>query len=304
MSLISTANQRVATRSAERRGTIGLYLELSKARLSSMVVLTAAAGFALGGDLQGGLAWLTLLWTLLGTALCAFAANAINQVVEVQRDAMMLRTRRRPLPSGALLPAQGLAFAATAASCGTGILWLAVRPAAALLALATIALYVGLYTPLKPRTPLNTLVGAICGAIPPLLGWVAAGGPIAPQAMVLPAVLFVWQIQHFMALGWMYRADYARGGFAMLPVVDRGGGATGRLAAVSGAALVPLALLATVLGLAGWVYAAGAAALGGWLAFLGARLAARRSDAGARRLFLATLVYLPVLLCLMVVDRA
>ncbi len=319
LSLISSANEAVAAAAqpagrvagidrVRRRGLIGLYLELSKARLSALVLFTTAVGYALGSTSGGrpgaGFAWLTFLWTMAGTALAAASANALNQLAEVRRDALMVRTRNRPLPSGAMAPAHALAFALAAAAAGLIVLWTLVNPAAAGLALATILIYLLLYTPLKPRSPLNTLVGAVCGAIPPLIGWVAAAGRLDAAASVLAGLLFVWQLPHFFALAWLYREDYARGGFAMLPVVDPDGRLTGRLVVGASAVLVAVSLAATVLGMTGWIYAAGASVLGAWLVALGARLLARRSDASARRLFLATIVYLPILLCLMVVDRA
>ena len=327
MSLLSSSANDAVTASgrAERRNLIFQYLRLSKARLSALVLLTTVVGFVMGSpapapapgsfpgsfpgtwapgvQLATGIDWIRLLWTILGTALAAGGANALNQLAEIRRDGLMQRTRHRPLPSGAISPAHALVFSMLSAYAGLAILGLAVNLASAGLALATIALYVGLYTPLKTRTTLNTLVGAVCGAIPPLIGWVAASGRLDHGAWLLGALLFVWQIPHFFALAWLYREDYARAGFAMLPVVDRDGHLTGRVVVLTSLTLVPVALAATLLGLSGWVYALGAIALGVWMVSVGARLYARRTAAAARRLFLASVVYLPVLLCLMVVDR-
>ena len=266
------------------------------------MVLTTVAGFIMGAPPEA-LDWRRLLLTAFGTALAAAGANALNQLAEMRRDALMVRTRGRPLPSGALRPAHALLFAMLSAYAGLALLGLAVNLASAALALATILVYMLVYTPLKTRTTLNTLVGAVCGAIPPAIGWVAAAGRLEPGAWLLAALLFVWQIPHFFALAWMYRADYARGGFAMLPVLDRSGRLTGQVAVITALALVPASLSATLLGLAGWVYAAGSIVLGTWLAGAGARLYATRSDASARRLFLTSIAYLPLLLCLMVADR-
>jgi protoheme IX farnesyltransferase len=278
-------------------------MQLTKARLSALVLLTTAVGFVMGGPSAAGLDWPRLLLTVAGTALAAGAANALNQVLEVRRDRRMHRTRGRPLPSGAIGVRHAVVFSCVAACAGLTILALAVNLAAAGLALATICIYIGLYTPLKTRSTLNTLVGAVCGATPPMIGWVAATGRLEPGAWILGGLLFVWQIPHFFALAWLYRDDYARGGFAMLPVVDRTGRLTGQVVVLTSLSLVPLALAATLAGLAGWVYTAGSVVLGLWILGFGTRLYTQRTEASARRLFLASIVYLPVLLCLMVADR-
>ncbi|MHC4416334.1 MAG: heme o synthase [Planctomycetota bacterium] len=304
MSLPSPANGAAATgRSTHKRSLLGLYLQLVKARLSGLVLLTTAVGFVMGSPASAGIDWLRLTWTTLGTALAAGAVNAFNQLIEVRRDRLMHRTRHRPLPSGALGSAHALVFSMLTAYAGLAILGLLVNLAAAGLALLTIVIYILLYTPLKTRTPLNTVVGAVCGAIPPMIGWVAASGTLDGGAWILGALLFVWQFPHFFALARLYREDYARGGFVMLPVVDRAGRLTGQVVVLTSLTLLPLALSATLFGLAGWVYAAGSVLLGAWILSLGARLYAQRTDASARRLFLASIVYLPLLLCLMVVDR-
>jgi protoheme IX farnesyltransferase len=285
------------------RGLVGIYLQLAKARLSALVLLTTAVGFVMGSTGTAGIDWLRLLLTVAGTALAAGAANALNQVAEMHRDALMHRTRTRPLPSKAIGARHAVVFSLLSAGAGLAVLALTVNLAAAGLALATICIYVGLYTPLKTRSTLNTLVGAVCGAIPPMIGWVAATGRLEPGAWILGALLFVWQIPHFFALAWLYREDYARGGYAMLPVVDRTGRLTGQVVVLTSLSLLPLALAVTLAGLTGWVYAAGSIVMGLWILTFGARLYARRTDACARRLFLASIVYLPVLLCLMVADR-
>ncbi|MHC4219091.1 MAG: heme o synthase [Planctomycetota bacterium] len=305
MSLLSSsANEAVpAGRRVGAGGLIGLYLELSKARLSALVLLTTAVGFVMASPRAVGIDWIRLTLTVAGTALVAGAANAMNQLAEMRRDRLMHRTRTRPLPSRAIGPGHALVFSLVAAQVGLGILALTVNLAAAGLALATICIYVGLYTPLKTRSTLNTLVGAVCGATPPMIGWVAATGTLEPGAWILGALLFVWQIPHFFALAWLYRDDYARGGFAMLPVVDRTGRLTGQVVVLTSLSLLPLALVATLAGLTGWLFAAGSIVLGLWILGFGARLYTRRTEASARRLFLASIVYLPVLLCLMVADR-
>ena len=266
-----------------------------------MVVFTTAVGFimATGGTID----WLRLLWTVLGTSLVAGAANALNQLAEVQRDALMSRTHQRPLPSGALSLRHSFIVAMLLGYIGLAILAMLVNLAAAGLALLTLLIYIFAYTPLKTRTSLNTLVGAICGAIPPMIGWVGAAGSLDYGAWVLALLLFVWQIPHFLALAWLYRKDYERGGFAMLPVIDPSGRLTGRVVVLMTFVLLALGVATALSGLAGWLYAFGSIALGLWLLRLGLRLHAQRSDSNARRVFLASLVYLPTLLCLMVIDR-
>ena len=292
-----------------RRSLPALYLELTKARLSLLVLLTTAVGYVLGAGagfgsgFGGGIDWSVLLWTMVGTALAAGAANALNQVVEFRRDALMHRTRNRPLPSGALGLVHGLAVALVMGYAGVFILAALVNLAAAGLALLTIVVYVGVYTPLKCRSTVNTLVGAMCGAIPPVIGWVAASGSLGPGAWALAALLFVWQIPHFLALAWIYREDYARGGFAMLPVFDRGGQLTCQMVVLGSLMLLPVGLIATLAGPSGWIYVGGSMILGLWLVGLGIRLYARRTDGNARSVFRASVVYLPVLLCLLVLDR-
>lgn len=286
---------------SRRHALPALYLQLTKARLSAMVVFTTAVGFimATGGTID----WLRLLWTVLGTSLVAGAANALNQLAEVQRDALMSRTHQRPLPCGALSLRHSFIVAMLLGYIGLAILAMLVNLAAAGLALLTLLIYIFAYTPLKTRTSLNTLVGAICGAIPPMIGWVGAAGSLDYGAWVLALLLFVWQIPHFLALAWLYRKDYERGGFAMLPAIDPSGRLTGRVVVLMTLVLLALGVATALSGLAGWLYAFGSVALGLWLLRLGLRLHAQRSDSNARRVFLASLVYLPTLLCLMVIDR-
>jgi len=305
-SSLVTESVAVADR-AGKRHLIGLYLELSKARLSALVLLTTAVGFVMATPTvmpgSSSIDWLRLLLTIAGTALAAGGANALNQLLEMRRDGLMHRTRRRPLPSGAMSPTHALLFALAASYSGLGILGLTVSLEAAGLALATILIYVLLYTPLKTRSTLNTLVGAVCGAIPPMIGWVAASGNLDRGAWILGGLLFVWQIPHFFALAWMYRDDYARGGYKMLPGLDPTGRLTGQVAVITSLGLLPLGLAVTLRGLAGPIFAVGSVALGAWFVYVASRLYARPSDASARRLFLTSIAYLPLLLCLMVLDR-
>lgn len=303
MTSISSATGSVVSIGAEprRRSLVSLHMELTKARLSGLVLLTTAVGFVLA-QLQP-IDWWRLLWTVLGTALAAGCASALNQIVELERDRRMHRTRQRPLPSGALSRGYSVAAAAVMGSGGVAILWLLVNLAAAALALATILVYVLLYTPLKTRSTLNTLVGAVCGAIPPMIGWVAATGSLDLGAWALGGVLFIWQIPHFLALAWLYREDYARGGFAMLPVIDRDGRLTCQVIVLTSMLLLPAGLLATLLNVSGYLYALGSLALGIWMLALAIRFYGARTEMNARSLFLASITYLPLLMCLMVMDR-
>jgi protoheme IX farnesyltransferase len=283
------------------RSAVSVYLELGKARLTSLVLFTTFVGYMLAD--RGSLRWDALLLTLIGTGLAALGANALNQCLEADRDARMLRTRRRPLASGTLSPARALAFALSASLAGPLILSTFVNPLSGGLALVTIAIYTLLYTPLKTRTPLNTLVGAVVGAIPPMIGWVAADARLAVGAWILAGILFLWQIPHFLALAWMYRDDYARGGYRMLPVIDASGNLTCCVLVAYTLVLLPLAWTATLAGLAGWTYAIGSLVLGLGFAWTGLRLRQDRTITSARRVFLASVAYLPLLLGLMLIDR-
>jgi heme o synthase len=274
------------------------YLELGKARLCSFIVLTAGVAFILAD--RAAVDWTRLAWTLLGTGLAALGANALNQWCEVGRDACMARTCRRPLPTQRLTRRAALAFGLLTGFGGPLLLAVTQNKLAGGLALAALVLYVGLYTPMKLWTPLNTLVGAVVGALPPLIGWAAANGRLDAGAWILAGVLFLWQIPHFLALACLYREDYARSGFRMLPVVDQQGYLTGHIAVLYTLALLPVAALLTLAGVAGWTYACGSLVLGATLLVLSLGLQRQRSRLAARRLFVGSLVYLPVLLALLV----
>jgi heme o synthase len=276
-------------------------VELTKARLVTLVLVTTAVGFVLAS--RPAFAWAGFAWTLLGTALAAAGVMSLNQAIEWRRDALMERTRTRPVPSGAVSPRQAAWFGSTIAGIGLVTLALRVNPLTALLGLAVVVLYVAVYTPLKTRSTLCTLAGAVCGAIPPMMGWSGAAGRLEFGAWILAFLLFVWQIPHFLALAWLYREDYVRGGFRMLPLVDPSGAITARVAVLYCVALLPVGYIATMAGMSGWIATFGALVCGGGLLLLGAQLERTRSNASARRLFLATLAYLPLLLALLVLDR-
>jgi protoheme IX farnesyltransferase len=283
------------------RQRIQTLADLTKARLASLVVVTAIVGFVVARpdriDPAG------LAWTTLGTALAALGANGFNQCLERQRDARMLRTRTRPLPSGRLTLRTALLASSLLSVSGILLLAMTVNLLTAGLALLIHVLYLWIYTPMKLRSPGNTLVGAICGAIPPVMGWTAATGTLSVGAGLLFLVLFAWQMPHFLALAWLYREDYERGGYRMLPAVDRTGALTGNLVVLYSAILLPLALAFLIAGLAGWLFLAGGLVLGTWILVMSLRLRAERTDRSARRLFLTSLAYLPLLLGVMVLDR-
>ena len=278
------------------------FLELTKPRVTSLVLVTTLCGFYLGT--RGAVDFLLLLNTLVGTALVAAGTSAFNQYVEREADGRMLRTRGRPLPSGRLEPLPALLFATGLSAAGLLHLVLAVNALTAGLAVLTLGSYVLAYTPLKKVTSLCTLVGAIPGALPPLGGWTAAHGDVTAGGLALFAILFVWQLPHSLAIAWMYREDYARGGFALLPVVDPEGGSTARQIVGNCLLLVPVSLVPSVLGVTGPAYFYGALLLG--LAFTAVALpiVGRGTDRTARRILLASVLYLPLLLGLMALDKS
>jgi heme o synthase len=241
--------------------------------------------------------------TLLGTALVAGGTNALNQLWERDVDARMRRTRGRPLPSGRVTPRAAGAFAGAISVAGVAYLGATVNALTAGLAALTLASYVFLYTPLKRKTSLNTLIGAVPGALPIVGGWTAAGGRLDVAAAALFWILFLWQLPHVLALAWIHREDYRAGGLVMLGVEDPTGRLTGRMSLLFALALVPVSLVPTLLGVTGSVYFVGALILGAAYATAGAALTVSTTDPRARRLFLTSIVYLPTLLTLMLVDR-
>ena len=283
------------------RSTVSDYWTLTKPEVNVLVLASTLAGFYLGS--RGPLSGLRLAHTLLGTLLVASGTATLNQFIEREYDARMRRTANRPLPAGRLAPSWALGFGVLLSVTGALDLALAVNALSSLLAVLTMGSYLAFYTPLKRRTPLCTLVGAFPGAMPPLIGWAAARGSLSREAWVLYAVLFLWQFPHFLGIAWMYREDYARAGYLMLPPKDVEGRFTGREIFAFTLLLLPVSLMPVWLGQAGVVYLVGATLVG--LAFLlcGARLAHSRSNALARSLVLASVVYLPLLFVLMMVDR-
>jgi protoheme IX farnesyltransferase len=277
------------------------YLELSKIRLTAMVLITAAVGFVLGS--AGPLDFARLAWTILGTGLAAAGASAFNQLLEIRRDAEMQRTRGRPLPSGQISALHALLFAVVTSLAGVALLNEQVNPLTAMLGLANVVIYAMVYTPLKPRTSLCTLVGAVCGALPPIMGWTAACGEIGLGGLLLGMILFLWQIPHFLALAWMLRDDYAKAGFRMLPLIDPLGHLTCLMIVLYSLALLPMGLAVTVTGQAGYLFGAASLALGLGFFLLALKLRRMKTARNARRVFLASLVYLPLLMLFLVLDR-
>ncbi len=278
------------------------FLALTKPRVVSMILVTAAVAYDLGS--AGGPDWVRLLHTLAGTALAAGGSLALNQYLERDRDALMWRTRDRPIPGGRLAPSEALGFGALALAVGGAYLAFVVGPLPAAVTLTTAILYLAVYTPLKRLTPLSTLVGAIPGALPPVTGWVAARGKLDLGGVVLFAIVFLWQIPHTLALARLYRADYARAGIRVLPVVDPEGDSTERLMVMGGMALWVVALVPTLVAMTGWVYFLGALVLGAALLAGAVAHARRPSPVSARRVVLASVVYLPLVFALMALDKA
>jgi len=278
------------------------FAELVKARLSFLTLATAMAGFALGVD--GPWSYLLLAATMAGTALSAAGAAALNQWWERGHDALMKRTRNRPLPAGRMLAGDALFVGLLLSVCGVACLVIFVNTLSAALAAATIVFYILVYTPLKRITPFNTIVGAVPGALPPLIGWTAARGSVNAEGLTLFAILFLWQMPHFLAIAWLYRGDYAQAGFRMLSEGDEDGLVTGRQAVIYALALLAVSLLPSVFFGYSAVYFYGALLLGGGFVALSGRFACSGGSVpAARALFLGSIAYLPLLLGLMVLAR-
>lgn len=277
------------------------FVALAKPRLNLLVVASTLVGYAMADGESLGL--LRVAGLLLGTGLVAGGASAFNQVMERDLDALMKRTRTRPLPDQRLQPIEGVLFATAITVAGLLAIVVSANLLAAAVALATLLSYVAVYTPLKRRSSFGTVIGAIPGALPPIIGWAASSGALPPQAWTLFGIMFLWQLPHFLAIAWMYREDYARAGFPMLPVLEPDGRSTGRQSALYAAALVPLSLAPTLMGMAGQIYFAGALVLGVTFLWLALRFARTRATRDARRLFFASITYLPLLWTLMIANK-
>jgi heme o synthase len=286
----------------EGRGySVANYLALTKPRITLLVVLTALAGYLVGA--RNPFRTLTWLHLTLGVMLLSAGISSLNQYLERRLDGLMRRTKDRPLPSGKLEPVRALIFGVGLSTIGELYLYLAINPLTAICGAVAFASYLFLYTPLKTRSSLSTAVGAIPGAIPPLMGWVAARGELSLEGWVLFAILFLWQFPHFLAIAWLYREDYARAGICMLPVVEPEGDVTGQQIVNYTLLLLPVSLIPAWLGLAGGVYAGGAVLLGVGLLYVSVRTALSISRQQARRLLQASVAYLPLLFALMALNR-
>jgi protoheme IX farnesyltransferase len=300
----------IAAIGVERRGpvrsytTFADYWALTKPEVNSLIAVTTFVGFYLGYPIHSHhFPFALLAHTLLGTLLVASGTGTLNQFFERCFDAQMRRTERRPIPAGRVEPASALHFGILLSSAGSLYLAVAVNALASLLALLTVVTYLFLYTPLKRETPLCTLVGALPGAMPPLIGWAAASGNLGLGAWVLYAFVFLWQFPHFMAIAWMYREDYARAGYLVLPHGER------RVRFMAWQSVMPLLVLAlmiptpVLLGQAGLLYLIGASVLSSGFLYFGAQLALRKSNLAARQLLFASIIYLPLVFVLMVLDK-
>jgi protoheme IX farnesyltransferase len=286
---------------AATRRRLADFLSLAKPRVVLMVALTTLVGYYLGASTD--VDYLRLVHLLVGTALAAGGTLALNQFIERDVDARMLRTRARPLPDGRLQPGEAAIFGGLVTVGGLAYLLVTIGPAATVITAVTSVLYLGVYTPLKQVSALCTVLGAVPGALPPVAGWVAARGEFGVGAAVLFAILFLWQLPHTLAIARLYREDYARAGIRVLPVVDPDGGSTERQIVTGCLALHAAGLLPTLVGLTGGVYFFGALLLGALFLVVGTAQALRPSAPSARRVVIASVIYLPILLALMALDK-
>ncbi|HKY20524.1 MAG TPA: heme o synthase [Vicinamibacterales bacterium] len=277
------------------------FLSLTKPRLNLLVVVTAAVGYYLGAG--PGLEIAKLVQAVIGIALVAGGAAGLNQIYERETDSLMWRTRTRPIAAQRITPTEAMIFSVTLAVVGLAIVTVTSSLIAGFLTLLTLVSYNAVYTPMKRRSQLATLVGAVPGALPPMIGWVAARGALTSEAWALFAIVFVWQIPHFMAIAWLYRDDFSRAGFPLLPVVEPNGKSTGRQAVLFSIALVPVSLAPYFLGISGAIYAMSAVAGGVALLAFAVSFAIARTNERARRLFLGSITYLPLLWTMMIADR-
>jgi protoheme IX farnesyltransferase len=280
------------------------FLALTKPRITTFILMSAAIGFFYGAQPGHPWTWLQLFHTMVGVALIASGTAALNQWYERAEDALMRRTQARPIPSGRVSPNAAFRFGAALSAAGFAQLALGVNVLTGLLALFTLASYLFVYTPLKRRSPLSTTIGAIPGAMPPLIGYAAASGHLNFEAGILYAILFLWQFPHFYAIAWMYREDYARAGIRMLPVVEPDMDSTARRILWFSLALVPMSLAPKFFAMAGNVYLFGALALGVIVVYAGYLASARRTLLHVRRVLLASVLYLPLLYGLLLLDAA
>lgn len=295
------ATEAAVVETARGRSGISDFCDLVKARLTALVLVTTFVGFYAGSGPTLDVA--LMFHAMLGTALVACGAAALNQLLEREQDAKMRRTEDRPLPSGRMTADSVLVLGVLLSVAGLLYLAFAVNALTSFLGAVTLASYLFIYTPLKRVTTLNTLVGAVPGAVPPLMGWTAATGEVSAEGWSLFAILFIWQLPHFMSIAWLYREDYARGGFRMLPVIDPDGRRTAAQAVCHSIGLIPVSLFPALLGVAGVVYFGGALLLGLAFLFFAVQFSRQLTAERARHLFVASIIYLPVLLGILVLDK-
>jgi protoheme IX farnesyltransferase len=277
------------------------FLELTKPRITVLILICTAVGYSFGYRTSFRLA--TLIYVLLGTALMASGTSALNQWYESDSDTKMRRTCERPIPGGRIKRRHGFVFGVLLSAAGFAGVGFGTNALTAELGMFTLLSYMLVYTPLKRRSPICTTIGALPGAMPPLIGYAAASGSLDTRAGALFLILFLWQFPHFYAIAWMYREDYARGGIRMLPVIEPDGESTARRIVACSVLLIPISLIPRALGMTGSIYMAAAIAAGLGLLYFGVRLDRERTFASARRVLLASVLYLPVLLAMMVIDR-
>lgn len=277
------------------------YLELTKPRIAFMLVLTSAAGFYLGA--KGGFDFVLFINSVIGITLLAFGVATLNQFIERRTDALMERTMNRPLPSGKVSPAEALIFGLILTISAEVYLAVLVNPLTAALGLVVIIGYVLLYTPLKTKTSASTAIGAIPGALPPLMGWTSSANEITLGAWILFALLFLWQFPHFLAIAWMYREQYAKAKILMLPVVEPSGKLTAQQIVLFTIMLLPISITPFFIGLTGWIYLVGASVLGIWFLYESVQTARAKTVKKARRLLLVSVLYLPIIFALMVFNH-
>ncbi len=288
----------------ENRRRMKNYIALTKPRITWLILMSTGVGyfFGLKRDWNGWLELPLLLHTLVGTALIASGTAALNQWYEREADGLMRRTASRPLPSGKMTANRALWFGIVLAVAGFTELAIAVNPLTGLLGALTLGGYLFVYTPLKQRSHLSTVIGALPGAMPPLMGYAASYGALNAEAWTLFAILFVWQFPHFLAIAWMYRDDYARAGIRMLPVVEPDGMSTARQIVLYASTLIPVSLFPVLLRMSGRIYLVGALLLGFWFLYTGVRVAFDRTNVRARKVLLASVIYLPMIYGLMIFD--
>jgi len=298
---METTLQSVNAAVPAEKGWVAVYADLIKARLTLLVLLTTLVGFYLGW--RGPMNFWAMLHAVLGTALVAAGASALNQLLEREHDAKMRRTKNRPLPSGRLQPVTVMIFGGVCACAGLFYLALLVNLLTSVIGAISLISYLFIYTPLKRVTWLNTAVGAIPGALPPLMGWTAARGELSGEGWALFAILAFWQVPHFFAIAWIYRDEYAKAGFVMLPMIDLEGRRTGRQTVSHTLLLLPISLCPFVYHLTGRFYLIGALLLGFTFLFFAIQFARQMTVSRARQLFCVSILYLPLLLTAMVLDK-